>query len=333
MIPKISIIVAVYNLSDYLPTCIDSILNQSFKEFELLLIDDGSTDDSIDICKKYEQVDNRVRLIQKANGGIASVRNCGIREAKGKYIGFVDGDDFIHRDMYHSLLKVIEATSSDIAVCDFAEVYPDDPVPQLNDSGSIANTVVYSSMQALKQLYTKDALTFIYPWNKLYRKSLFTELKYVEGKNYDDEFIAHKLLYRCKTIAHVNKVGYYYLQRQGSWVRSPFTVKKFDRVYALNDRRVFFKEKQLKDLHALSVHQFMEVFLWYYHHATDTLTDIDDELATLKASFNDAFFDLLRHKNIRLKQKIMLIIFRFNPRRFQKLKAKKEAQASKSASL
>ena len=120
---KISIIVPVYNVERYLGKCINSILNQTFADFELILVDDGSTDRSGYICDDYKKKDNRIKVIHKENGGLSSARNAGLDIAKEKYIGFVDSDDFINKNMYEFLYKDIKVNNSDIAICDYEEVY------------------------------------------------------------------------------------------------------------------------------------------------------------------------------------------------------------------
>ncbi|MFZ3577233.1 glycosyltransferase family 2 protein, partial [Virgibacillus sp. DJP39] len=119
---KLSIIVPVYKVEQYLAKCIDSILNQTYKDFELILVNDGSPDNCSDICDSYMKKDNRIKVIHKANGGLSSARNAGIQIARGEYIGFVDSDDFIHRRMYEVLYKNAFKYLSDIVVCDYSQV-------------------------------------------------------------------------------------------------------------------------------------------------------------------------------------------------------------------
>ena len=120
---KISIIVPVYNVESYLSNCIDSILNQTFKDFELILVNDGSTDKSLEICKHYKNMDDRIFIIDKKNGGLSSARNAGLDIIKGEYIGFVDSDDYIHPQMYELLYKQIIENEADISMCEFKKVF------------------------------------------------------------------------------------------------------------------------------------------------------------------------------------------------------------------
>lgn len=120
--PKLSIIVPIYNVEKYLPRCIESILNQTFREFELILINDGSTDNCKEICEKYKKIDSRIIVVNKKNGGVSSARNFGIDISRGEYIGFVDPDDFIDANMYEILFNTANSYNSDMVICDYYKV-------------------------------------------------------------------------------------------------------------------------------------------------------------------------------------------------------------------
>ena len=130
-IVKVSVIVPVYNSEKYLSRCIESVLNQKLKEIELLLVNDGSTDNSLEICKKYAGIDNRIKIIDKQNGGVSSARNAGIDAAKGEFIGFVDSDDWINPEMYSNMYKKVKETGSDICICNFFEDYFGYSIPNI----------------------------------------------------------------------------------------------------------------------------------------------------------------------------------------------------------
>ena len=156
--PKISIIIPIYNLEKYLDKCIKSILNQTFKDFELILVNDGSTDKSGVICDNYKKVDDRIVVIHKENGGTSSARNIGIDIARGKYIGFVDGDDYIHENMYYELYENLIKNNSDISICKFVRVYDNSEMKFSNNNLLEEN---YSNIEALKELYKENAVDFI----------------------------------------------------------------------------------------------------------------------------------------------------------------------------
>ena len=170
---EISIVVPVYNVEKYLQECIDSIMAQSFTNFELILVDDGSGDRSGEICDIYSQKDARVKVIHKSNGGLSSARNAGIHIAKGEYIGFVDSDDCIEKEMFAELYKAVRKYQSDIAVCSFAQI--DENGRRGEHFSDFDTEMILSRMQAQEKYFQGYAQSMIYTvaWNKLYRRSLF----------------------------------------------------------------------------------------------------------------------------------------------------------------
>lgn len=312
---EISIIVPVYNIEHLLAKCINSILAQTFTNFELILVNDGSTDRSAEICNQYANLDKRIKVIHKKNGGTASSRNAGLDVAKGKYIGFVDNDDYINKYMYETLYNNAVIYSSDIVVCDYLNV----------GEGKYYDTSEFNKNFKTKHLNNKEALnnifsnnpTFVYPWNKLYRKYLFDDIKYEVGNLYDDETVAHKLLYKSNKVTYIQAELYYYVKRLGSMVNTPFHIKKFDRVYALKNREVFFRSKKEVELHQKALKHYMETFFWYYFMARSNLKGVDKELRNLKSTFDKSLIHLLKHNEISWKQKLMCVLFSLNPTLFQ----------------
>ena len=230
---KISIIVPVYNVERYLGKCINSILNQTFADFELILVDDGSTDRSGYICDDYKKKDNRIKVIHKENGGLSSARNAGLDIAKEKYIGFVDSDDFINKNMYEFLYKDIKVNNSDIAICDYEEVYENEKGINYQESNS--STLVLTNIEALWKIYDKKGWNYVIAWNKLYKKYLFDDIRFPIGKIHEDEMIAHEVLYKANKITYNNKKLYYYLQRENSIMGKKFNINRLD----ILDKAVF----------------------------------------------------------------------------------------------
>lgn len=317
---EISIIVPIYNIEHLLPKCVDSILSQTFTNFELILVDDGSTDKCGKLCDEYASTDSRVKVIHKKNGGVASSRNAGLETAEGIYIGFVDNDDYINKYMFETLYYNAITHSSDIVVCDYRNV-DEDKHCDTGDFNSDYRLQSFNNIEALDFIYmNKNKPTFIYPWNKLYKRSLFEDIKYEFGNMYDDETVAHKLLYNSKKITYIHSELYYYVKRRGSQINTPFHIKKFDRIYALKNREVFFRNKKEYDLHQKALQHYMETFFWYYYMAKSNLRDVNKELKKLKRTFDKSLIYLLRHKEIGWKQKLMCIVFSIHPLLFELIK-------------
>ena len=318
--PIISIIVPIYNVESYLERCIESILNQSFKEFELILVNDGSTDSCKDICNEYKKRDSRIVVVNKKNEGVSSARNLGLDLAKGEYIGFIDPDDFINKDMYKILFDTIQANNSDMVICDYYKVNEDDINKFRNLKCNCENIKIknLNNLESIDNLFLTGE-KFIFAWNKLYKRDLFSDLRYEQGRIYEDEYLAHRILYKCKKVSVIEVKMYYYVQRKGSIVNSPFTVRKFDKVYAIKDRVDFLREKNLTYLEDKAEKTFIDYFVWNYFVAYQRLENIESELKILKKMFNRVFFKSLDNKFISLKEKLTLVLLYLSPKLYNKL--------------
>ncbi|WP_053074986.1 glycosyltransferase family 2 protein [Ornithinibacillus californiensis] len=314
MKPEISIIVPIYNLEYLLPKCINSILAQSYSNFELILVNDGSTDNSGEICDEYAKEDNRIVVIHKENGGVASCRNTGIEIARGNYIGFVDNDDYINKYMFELLFENAIKFSSEIVVCDYQRI-PEEEYIDTEKYNQDYDVQHYNNLEALNEIYYQNAGTFIYPWNKLYRKEVFNNVVYEHGNPFDDESVVHKILFKSTKITYIKLPLYYYVTRKGSMVNSNFSTKKFGRVYALKDREEFFRKNKLMDLQQKALKHYMEIFFWYYFKGTG-IEGAKKELRELKRTFDQSLIHLLKLREISFKHKIMLFVFRVSPTLF-----------------
>lgn len=210
--PKISVIVPVYKVELYLRKCLDSIVRQAYRNLEIILIDDGSPDNCGAICDEYAEQDNRVRVIHQSNGGLSSARNIGLETATGDYIGFVDSDDWVEPEMFQLLIEKLGSSGADIAICGRAEEYPDMRILRV-----CPKSCVMQREEALKALLENDVIqNFV--WDKLYRRELFDELRFPEGKSYEDMAIMHKLFLRSQKVACITETLYHYRQRRDSIV-------------------------------------------------------------------------------------------------------------------
>lgn len=205
---KLSIIVPIYNSEKFLDECIESILNQTFKDFELILVNDGSKDNSLSICKKWKDIDNRIVIIDKENGGVSSARNIGIVKAKGDYIGFIDSDDYIEPNMYEELIKPLEKNDIDIVICKlkipnkkqgYNFIYPIDTVFNFSDN-----------LEWKKLFYQGELETF--PVNKIYKKAfiLNNNVTFPNYPIYEDYIFIQNLYINNPIIYFIDKELYYY---------------------------------------------------------------------------------------------------------------------------
>lgn len=263
----ISIIVPVYNVEKYLDKCITSLQNQTYQDVEILLIDDGSTDKSGDICEHYAEQDSRIIVYHKENGGLSDARNYGIQKAKGQYVAFVDSDDYVHHQMFDILLQNMEGQQADIVACKYKKVFEDDD----NEIKDIVDYRVYSytSTEAVKNV-DKIGIT---AWNKLYKKELFKNIKFEVGRLHEDEFIFHRIVYVSRKVVAIDSALYYYVQRKGSIMNSISAKNIRDAIAAYHDRLQFIEEHKWYVIKDDTIKEYMYYLIKKYdyikHHSID----------------------------------------------------------------
>jgi glycosyltransferase involved in cell wall biosynthesis len=240
MEPLISVIVPVYKVEQYLNKCIDSIINQTYPKLEIILVDDGSPDNCGIICDDYAKKDSRVIVIHKENGGLSDARNAGINEANGRYIGFVDSDDWIELDMYEKLLAAIAINDSDISICKFNIVRKTSDV-FINNSNT-KNELILDSTGALKIMYSQD-LFDCSAWNKLYKRELFNDIKYPFGLFAEDLATTYKLFDKAFKITYIDEALYNYNVIGQSIMRSGFSERKLQELTSCEEILKFTEDK------------------------------------------------------------------------------------------
>ena len=231
-IPKISIIVPVYRTEKYLRECIDSILNQTYRNLEVLLIDDGSPDKSGEICEAYASKDNRIRVFHTINKGLSSARNLGLMNAEGEFIGFVDSDDWIEPNMYEALFKAIQKTDSDICMCRLWDETNASSDPHVSE-------VIFKGNKSLEALITGDITNHV--WNKLYKSEIALKIPFEKGKLNEDEFWTYRVFGQAEKVTKINKSMYFYLQRSGSIMGNKFNIRRLDALEAKAERQKYIE--------------------------------------------------------------------------------------------
>lgn len=219
----VSIIVPVYNVGPYLKRCIDSVLNQSYLNLELILIDDGSTDESPVVCDDYANKDSRVHVFHKENSGSSDARNMGLDNTKGEYVLFVDADDYISSDMLDTMIKLMSG-QTDVVVCDFASVTNDTGVQKLTRHEE-PHTRIVSSVVALEDMMYQRFITNS-PWAKLYKAGLFEGVRFPSGKINQDLGTTYKVLAKADMVSLIDKKMYMYMYRPNSVINSKFSMKR-----------------------------------------------------------------------------------------------------------
>ena len=221
--PLISIIVPIFNVEQYLEPCLNSIKNQTYQNLEIILINDGSTDNSLNIAQKFLDTDSRFKLFSQKNAGLSSARNHGIKKATGKYITFVDSDDTIEKNMLEMMLRGLQESEADIAVCSFKEVFPNSRVKHFNTS---YKKQTYNTSQALSAMLQEHGF-MVSATMKLYPTEYFKKIEFPVGKLHEDVGTTYKLIMQAKTIIFLPQELYNY-QHHDSSIISTFNDKKFD---------------------------------------------------------------------------------------------------------
>lgn len=218
----ISVIIPVYNVQQYLERCIKSVIEQSYNNLEIILVDDGSTDNCGKICDDYSNKDIRIKVIHQENGGVSKARNTGLDNAKGKYISFIDSDDFVHKDYILNMYTNLCKNNADIATCSYQSFYEESDIC---DNIIFEEGQVYNNEEALRlMLYQIGTTTSA--WGKIYDKKLFEKVRYPVIETGEDLATIYKLFMKAKTITFSTNKLYYYLQRRESVMHSKFSIKR-----------------------------------------------------------------------------------------------------------
>lgn len=213
MEPLISVIVPIYNVEAYLDRCVESIVNQTYKNLEIILVDDGSPDKCPQMCDNWADKDNRIKVIHKENGGLSDARNAGMKIASGEYICFVDSDDLVALTFVEQLYNAITDKNANIVACDVLCFKNEKEIVE-NDLNQIS-TNSFTPEQALSQLIKGKGVRAV-AWNKLYKREIIQDEQFEVGKLHEDEFYTYRLIDKCQKVVYVNCKLYYYRQREGS---------------------------------------------------------------------------------------------------------------------
>lgn len=256
----ISVIVPVYKVEKYIHRCVNSILNQSFKDFELILVDDGSPDNCGKICDEYAKKDKCITVIHKVNGGSSDAKNVGIDYAfntESEWIAFIDSDDWVHRDYLKNLLDAAIENKIDISACRYVNITDERDFTIKNDNFDVL-------LRDIDEFYVNDNIIAIVPWGKLYKKKLWQDIRYPFGKICEDEFTTHKLLFQNSKVAYVDKIMYYYYQNPEGVMGSAWTPKRLDALDAFESRISFFKDNGFEKVYQWNINTLVMLYYGNY---------------------------------------------------------------------
>lgn len=257
----VSIIVPVYNVELYLEQCLNSLINQTYKQLEIILIDDGSTDESPIICDNYYVKDKRIKVIHKMNGGLSDARNVGLNVASGKYIMFVDSDDLIDLKMVEIFVNIMNEKNADIIECDYCMFWDSFKELNNNDKNEI---LIFNKDEALYHLFKEDVFKHVV-WNKFYKKELFDDILFEKGKLHEDLFFSYRIFEKINKIVKVNHALYYYRQRSNSIMNAKISDRNLDAVEARQRQYEYFKNND--NLNSLLLDNLLGSCLYFMQKA------------------------------------------------------------------
>lgn len=289
----ISVIVPVYNVESYVAECIESIQNQTYMNLEIILVNDGSTDASGDICDQYAAYDERIQVIHKENAGVSAARNTGIESANGDYIGFVDSDDYIAPTMYEDMLKLMAEHDLDIIECTAFRNNGDTNIEGCND-GSLE---IFNRDEALKMAMYD---CFVAVWSQLYKRRVISDVRFPVGRKFEDTATSYLYVANANRVGHINRCYYYYRLNPNSITQTSFDAKsRWDFVLGYEERLQYAIDHQLPyvdDCNSLLMKAVLSCLTAYYAKPTGNQVYYDKCKKMIETYRNDASYKLLNSK-------------------------------------
>lgn len=263
---KVSVVVPVYNVEPYIHKCVNSILNQTMQDLEIILVDDGATDNSGRICDEYAEQDARIRVIHKTNGGLSDARNAGVKVAAGEYILFVDSDDYIDAKMVERLYFLAQEHAVDMTVCGVYNVYASGAKAQYNE----LEEFLCNNAEAFGHIMVGQKIPGTI-CNKLIRRDIAQKLLFPVGRLYEDAFYTTQLMQNVRSVYVTTEPMYYYFHRGGSITTTPFREKDMDVVAAYQENLTVVKQ-QFPEI----MEQAQFRLTWAYFTALDRMLQLKE---------------------------------------------------------
>ena len=302
----ISVIVPIYKVESYLNRCVQSIVDQTYKNLEIILVDDGSPDHCPQICEQWKERDKRIKVIHKENGGLSDARNAGLTIRTGQYICFVDSDDWIHREYIVDLYNSLKENNASISACDICITDK-----KINDNFTCDYVIEqYNTEQALKTLIQGVKFRAVV-WNKLYSADVIKDEFFEVGKFHEDEFFTYRVIAKAKKLVYIEKKLYYYFQRNGS-IMASISSKHLDILDAYLNR-IEFLNKRFKNLYYIGKLNYCITCIYLYDSMMQSnLKDKKKNLKKIKNYRKKLNFNPNELKKYSVKEKIYIILSRWS---------------------
>lgn len=308
---KISVIVPVYKVEAFLDRCVQSVVDQTYKNLEIILVDDGSPDNCPAMCDAWAEKDSRVKVVHKQNGGLSDARNAGMAVSTGELMGFVDSDDWIAPSIYQQLHDLLDADGSDIAACGVEMVWADGtPSRVLTKTGCCVLDREEAMRAIIEETWLKQPV-----WYKLYKTALICDIPFPVGKYHEDVFWSYQAVARAQKVSVSDKIGYYYFQRSGSIMGEGYSLKRLDALEAMVGRCKFVTE-QFSDLAGLVQGKLISSCI-YHHQLLCQNCSIDPDKSCQKWVYSQAKQagdEWKKDSKISVKQQMWLMLYIKIPR-------------------
>lgn len=311
----ISVIVPVYNVSEYLEECYRSIISQTYKTLEIIFVDDGSTDDSGKKCDRFATEDSRVRVIHMKNGGLSSARNAGLEIASGDIASFIDSDDYPRNDMFEKMFRCMTKYRVEIVCCDYSS--------STQRKALSGETAVLKSSEAISMLFNESGYR-CFAWNKLYKKDLFKNIQYPEGELYEDIKTTYQLFRKVYKICYLKEDLYYYRIREASITRAKFDPRTRDLVKAINAVRIDAKELLNREEYNRFIVGYIFYYIGFIKKAMMAGAEMSGDILNLKECVRSNIVNIVKSDGIGIKIKSEILLFGVTTKGFKLMLLKRK---------
>ncbi len=309
----ISVIVPIYNVEQYLERCLKSIQNQSFTDYEVILVDDGATDHSGKIADDFVKEHERFSVIHKENGGLSDARNAGLSKAKGEYVCFIDSDDMVHPDYLKCLYELCQSYHCAIAQCGFLQFCEERDIICKQENAEITQ---YSAVEMMGQLYSEKAIGTAVAWNKLFKKTVFDQIQFPKGMLHEDEAVCVELFDAAKEIVCTTEKLYYYYKNQNGIMNQTYRYQRLDILKAYERRMQFYTSHGLYELYCRDSYKYLYKILLNLCEIKDLKEPDHSVVSNLKKSYWKKYRESQSFPWT-VKRKLMMFFFGVFPNQYR----------------
>ena len=299
--PLLSVVIPVYQVEKYIGQCLDSVLAQTYTNLDIILVDDGGTDSSVDICREYQKQDNRIRIISQENGGLSKARNVGVEHAYADLVTFIDSDDFIHPNMFATMIPYMEEYNLDIISC--TSTRKNIVIKEMIGTGKLE---CYDHRTAVSMGLRDDNVS---AWGKIYKKELLEKVQFPVGRVFEDLGTLYKIFNECNKVGWLDYQFYHYIKRENSITQRSFRVKpKYDSLYLNHEKISFAKQQDYHDelyyIHGEIIKNAISLLTVFYSN-TNMIAEYEQEYKDTKQWLAEAILDKVAWNTIRKKERIL----------------------------